>query len=311
MKANCKTLKLSILICVINLLLIVFFVYLVYHYDAKIFEILLNISIGFLGSGGVAFLLSISPYTVSKRQLIEKYLQETKELVMQISNIQFLFNEYDEANLISYLEELKSEKWKVEYAKAKNEVPILEKEKYKKRLIEEYIYNRPNLRKELSNAALYQSANESIDQSIEKMRKMVKKISKQYVEVAKNSTMSLSFILGDMEFFSGKKQYEKMHNNFYKPLYDIMAEIKEESFHFELFLNGEGNELVVLEKILCLQKKIFSVKIEEIGSFKSYIINSEVLNHFLIEAEMARADLYGIDPEIPPLYPIQCRRVYK
>ena len=47
----------------------------VVNYDSIITNIILNISIGFLGSSFVALLLSIPSYLVAKRQVLERYFR--------------------------------------------------------------------------------------------------------------------------------------------------------------------------------------------------------------------------------------------
>lgn len=311
LKANCKSLKLSIIISIVCLILIIIFAGLVLDNNCKLFEILLNIFIGIFGSGGVALLLAVPSYNVSKRQLLEKYWQETKEIIMKISDIKFLFNEYSDETVISYVNELKNKKWKEEFNKISNEKLTLEDEKYKKKLIEEYIKNKPELKEKISKNRLQQYAAECVDKDIEKIRKKAKEIYKQYIELSKESTIGLSFMLGDMEFFSGRSPYEKIHSNLYKPLYDILYMVQEESYHFQLFLNGEGNEAVALEKLLDLQKEIFNVEIKETEDYKSYIINNKIYNKMLVNLEIFRADMYGIKPEKQELHPIECRTYNK
>ena len=311
MKANCKALKLSIFISGISLVLVFIFAILVLNHECKLFEILLNVFIGIFGSGCVTLLIAIPSYIVSKQQLLEKYWQETKRLIEKISDIQFLFNEYNDEVVVSYLNELKSRKWREEYNKISKESIVLEDEKYKEMLIEEFINKNPNLQKEVSLELLHQYANERIDKYIEKMRVNCKKIYNKYINISKESTIELSFMLGEMQFFSGKKAFIKVYNNTYKPLYDILNVIKEECYHFELFLNGEGNEAVALEKLLMIQKELFEVEIKETDEDKSYIINNRFLDKMLINLETFRADMYGIKPEYPELHPIQCRTYNK
>lgn len=46
---------------------------------------------------------------------------------------------------------------------------------------------------------------------IEKFRKKAEKVFKQYINLAKESTKEMNFMLGDMQFLSGNKPYEKIH----------------------------------------------------------------------------------------------------
>ena len=292
MKANCRALKASIIISSIFLVLIIIFTLLVLNYDNKLFEVLLNIFIGLFGSGCVALLLAIPAYNVSKRQLLEKYWQETRRLIEKLSNMQFLFNEYSKDTVIYYINKLKNKK-------------------YKDILIKEYINNHPELAKKVSKTSIQIYASECVDTHIEKLRNKAKEIYEQYISISKESTIELSFMLGDIQFFSEKKFYTKIHNNTYHPLFEMLNKIKEECYHFQLFLDGELNEAVVLEKLLELQKKLFDVKIKESDDYKSYIINNKFLNKMLINLEEFRADMYGVEPKEQYLHPVKCRTYNK
>lgn len=311
MKANCKALKVSIIISSIFLILIIFFTPLVLIYENKLLEVLLNIFIGLFGSGCVALLLAIPAYNVSKRQLLEKYWQETRRLIEKFSNLQFLFNEYSDDVIVSYVNELKNKKWKEEFNKISKDKIVVEDKKYKDILIKEYINNHPELAKKVSKGSIQIYASECVDTNIEKLRNKAKEIYEQYINISKESTIELSFMLGDMQFFSGKNPYIKTHNNTYQPLFEMLNKIKEECYHFQLFLDGEGNEAVVLEKILELQKEVFDVEIKESDDYKSYIINNKFLNKMLINLEEFRADMYGVEPEEQYLHPVECRTYNK
>ena len=203
MKANCRALKASIIISSIFLVLIIIFTLLVLNYDNKLFEVLLNIFIGLFGSGCVTLLLAIPAYNVSKRQLLEKYWQETRRLIEKFSNMQFLFNEYSKDTVISYINELKNKKWKEEFNK------ISKDKKYKDILIKEYINNHPELAKKVSKTSIQIYASECVDTHIEKLRNKAKEIYEQYISISKESTIELSFMLGDMQFFQGKNLIQK------------------------------------------------------------------------------------------------------
>ena len=141
------------------MILIIFFIPLV----------LLNI-LGLFGSGCVALLLAIPAYNVSKRQLLEKYWQETRRLIEKFSNLQFLFNEYSDDVIVSYVNELKNKKWKEEFNKISKDKIAVEDKKYKYILIKEYINNHPELVKKVSKGSIQIYASECVDTHIKKLR---------------------------------------------------------------------------------------------------------------------------------------------
>ena len=277
MKANCRALKLAIKICIITFVLIgIFTVLVLLNAKCKLLEILLNIFIGLFGSGCIALLLAIPAYKVCKTQLINKYLQEATRITMKISNIKFLFSEYTSDTIVSYVNELKSRVWKEEFKKISKESVFFEDEKYKEELKKEFISHRPTLEEKISSLGLQQYAEESVNKDIEKLRKDAKKI------------------------------YET-----YKLLSDVLNKIKEESYHFELYLAGEGNEAVSLEKLFDIQREIFEVETRETGEYKNYVINNRILNIMLVKLEKIRADIFNVAEEKITLYPVECRSYSK
>lgn len=63
----------------------------------------------------VALLLNIPAYTVSKRQLLEKFWHESRRLIGKFDKINYLFNEYNEKNIVNYINALNNKKWSEVY----------------------------------------------------------------------------------------------------------------------------------------------------------------------------------------------------
>lgn len=308
MKASCKSLKLSIILGVVFTVSTIILSILSLNYQYEIIDILLNISIGLFGSTIVALLLNVPAYNVAKRQLLEKFWNESRRLISAFSKIDYLLNEYNEENVINYINALNNKKWTEVYNQInpKNKIDCKDMQ-YKELLVDEYILNNRDLESKLSKSGLKKYANEQIDKYIEKLRKKAKKLYQQYIILSNESTIELNFLLGDMEFFLGKKPYEKIYKKLYQPLFEKLDKIKEEVYHFELYLENQGNEAVVLEKLFTLQKELFALKIEENDKMKSYIVMGEFNDNMLINLEEFRANMYNIKPEGQKTHPILCK----
>lgn len=76
--------------------------------------------------------------------------------------------------------------------------------------------------------------------------------------------------------------------------------IREEIFHFNLYLNNEGNKAVVLGKILDLQNNIFTIEKNEesITVFNSF--NDKMHSNL----ESFRAKIYNIKPTQNEIHPV-------
>ena len=83
----------------------------------------------------------------------------------------------------------------------------------------------------------------------------------------------------------------------YQPIYDILNEIREQTYHMQLYNDGKGNQIVVLEKIIELQSKIF--KLEEVDRDNVTYVN--IYNKFddkmQLNSENFRAKIYDVKPE--------------
>lgn len=312
MKASCKALKLSILLGVIFTILTIIFSILSLNYQYEIIDILLNISIGLLGSTIVVLLLNIPAYNVSKRQRLEKFWNESKRLISAFSKVDYLLNEYNEENVINYINALNNKKRIEVYNEInpKNKIDCKDMQ-LKKVLADEYILNNRDLESKISKSGLEKYADEQIDKYIEKLRNKSEKICQQYIILSNESTAELNFLLGDMEFFLGKKPYEKIYKKLYQPLFEKLDKIKEEVYHFELYLENQGKEAVVLEKLFTLQKELFALKTKENDKMKTYIVTGKFNDSILMSLEEFRADMYNIKPEYQKTHPILCKTIKK
>lgn len=313
MKASCKALKLSIFISGISLSLVVIFIYLVFEYECQIYEILLNIFISLFGSSFVALLLAIPAYIVNKRQLLEKYWQEVYRLIVSISNIDYLFNKYSDDAVVGYIRELTKPLWQIEYEKSKRIDGSINKKKYMDILIKEYYDNILNLHEDMPEEELKKYFEEDVDRYIERIRKKAKKIFDEYIIVSNESTIKLNFMLGDMEFITGKKEYTKIHTTTYQPLHDILMAIEDVSCCFKTFLDGTGDEAVSIEELLEMQKKIFNLEIIDTEVDKRYVIHNKFIEDMLKKLEAFKANMYNSKPDenqtsYPPEYIIYSKK---
>ena len=134
---------------------------------------------------------------------------------------------------------------------------------------------------------------EKIEKIYNKTTDNINKIVEQYLNYSNQSTDNLNFILGDLEFFTGEKNYTKAHDLFQK-IYDLHLKIQESARYFRYYKDGEGNKALVLSEILKLQKNIF--KIEE--SEDSRIVYREFSYIMELKLEEFRAKIiYNIEPD--------------
>lgn len=300
MKSACKSLKTSIICTSLFLLVTIIMSVAVVNYDSIITNIILNISIGFLGSSFVALLLSIPSYLVAKRQVLERYWDSSRLLIKNISKIKYLDCNYNIDNMIGYIHEKNN---KIMYEKLKIKDVNSKLKEYEDKLIDEYL---------AKNKVDKKYAKVIVEKEIEDFRKETKEVCLQYIEAADNySTSQLSFLLGDIEFISGRNEYINLHKNLYQPFHDLLDDICSEAYHFRLFINNEGNEAVVIEKVLNLQNKIYRKEYKEKDKYTFENLFNDFRDKMLIKLEDFRAMIYNIAPEDQKIYPIYSRIVKK
>lgn len=311
MKAKCKALELSIFICGISILLICFFSKLYLEFEYTELEILLNVSIGLFGSSCVTLFIAIPEYTTNKRQLLEKYGEETKRIRHEFYDLKYLFNEYSNDVVVSYIHELNNKKEYEHFNQISNYKMKSNEKKYKDMLVNEYLKRRPELKKHLSKESLKEYVNSCIDTDIEKIREEAKKLCLQYIQLSKEDLIKLKFMLSDMQFLSGDKLFNKIKYNLYNPLCDILDKMNHDSFHFQLYLNGEGKESVVLELLFDLQNEIFRIKSKEDEDSMYFTIYNTFSDNLFYNLEMLRSITYDVKQEKLDLPPIESRTYSK
>lgn len=299
MKSNCKSLRLSILLAIIFSCLTFLFICLFLNYRLEIFEIIMNLLIGLLGSTMVALLLNIPTYNVSKRQLLESYWEEVERLTRLINKVDYLFCDYDSEVVISYIHSLKQKPWIDEFNKvSKKKIPA-DYKKYKEILVKCFQTENTELKEKLSKHGFDIYSSEQVDKYLQKFKTEYDEIINEYINLSKESTSKLNVLIGNMEFLCGKKKMIEIHKKTYQPLYELLNKIKEEAYHFNLYLKGEGNEAVCVEKVLELQKELFNVKYEN----NSEIIYDSFCDNLSKESENLRAYIYNIVPEYLEIHP--------
>ena len=147
-----------------------------------------------------------------------------------------------------------------------------------------------------------------IDSERERILEKLNKIIDQYLNLNNYSFLEFNNLLGDVQFFTGKKQYLKLYKNIYEPLRNMYNELKElVCYHFELYKNGEANRLDVLLSILFEnQNKLFRIekKQEKDGEWK--IIYANFCDEMDDKIEEFRAKtIYQCDEEKVNHYPIE------
>ena len=301
MKTKCKTLKLSISISAISLIIFSIFFFLNNYYENIWYEYIYNISLGLFGSSFVVFLISITEYRVAKTQLLEKIWNESRNLNNQLYKIRPIYSNVDDKLLVDYINEWlfrQNEKDKILFGD-KHEAY----DKLYKYFLKIYKYET----KEMSEKETKSYINSLIESERKKELEDLEKIIDQYLNLNNYSFLEINNLLGDVQFFTGKKQYLKLHQDIYEPLRNMYNELKENvCYHFWLYRDGEANRPDVLLSILLEhQKKLFRIEKKNEGDCKWDIIYANFCNDMDDKIEEFRAKtIYHCNEEKVSHYPI-------
>ena len=306
MKVNCKASKLAIIISTILLVMAILFKLLDIKYSNNFTGFMKDIFLGSFCSSIVTVFFYISAYKVERKRVLEQYWNECRKMIIGLNDIEYLNIDYDKDIFIKFINEQRSKLWITEYYKM-IEKKIPESEFENTKFIKEQIKkDNKELFEKISKAAGEEYLEEKIEKIYNKTTDKINKIVEQYLNYLKQSTDNLNFILGDIEFFTGKTNYIKAHAMFQK-IYYLRVKMQESARHFRYYIEGEGNKAVVLSEILELQKSIFKVEENE----DSKIVYREFCDTMELELEEFRANvIYNIEPDkikIVPIYEIAKR----
>ena len=275
MKTKCKTLKLSIAISMVTLIFFTVFFILNKYFENLWYEYIYNISLGMFGSSFVVFLISIAEYKVAKTQLLEKIWNESRNLNIQIHKIEPLLSNIDDNLLIDYMNE-----WQFRQTKEGNILFGTKHEAYDK-LYEYFFENYKNKFKNMSKKETKEYINNLIETERKRVLENLEKIIYQYLNLNNYSFLELNNLLGDVQFFAGKKQYLKVYRDIYEPLRNM---------YNELYHNGESDRIDVLLSILLeYQKNLFRMEKEVEENSEWHIIYASFCDDMEDKLEEFRA----------------------
>lgn len=300
MKVNCKALKLSICISGIFLILSIISKIVDVKIGIDLTSFIKDIMLGIFCSSIVTVFFYISAYKVERKKVLEKYWNEIRRILIELKKIDYMNIHFEEQVFIKFIKEQKNKVWLKQYYKQISRL-IPEEAFENTNLIKNKIAEEKNeILKEISMDSREKYLEEEIEKIYNRTTDRIDKIVNQYLKYLEHSTDNLNFILGDIEFFTGKKNYKKAQELFER-IYDLNIKIQESARHFRYYIDREGNKAFVLSEILKVQKEIFEVEETE----DSKIIYSKFIDSMEIKLEEFRANIiYNIEPEKIAIIPL-------
>ena len=294
MKTKCKTLNLSILISFVSLILFSIFFFMNKCNENIWYEYIYNISLGLFGSSFVVFLVSITEYRVGKTQLLEKICNESRKLNIQLHKIRPIHSYINNDILVNYINE-----WSFRQTEEAKLIFGDKHEEYDK--IYNYLlaYHKESIKK-IPKKEIKSYIDSLINSERKEILEKLEKIIDQYLNLNNYTFLEFNNLLGDVQFFSGKSEYIKLHQNIYEPLRNMYNYLKEYvCYYFELYRNGEANRVDVLLSILFEnQDKLFRIEKEKQKDHDVNIIYADFCDNIDDKIEEFRAKtIYGCEEE--------------
>lgn len=300
MKVNCKALKLSIWISSIFFVFSIISKILDIKIGSNLTTFIKDIMLGIFCSSIVTVFFYISAYKVERKKVLEQYWNEVRRILIELRKIDYMNINFEPNVFIKFMNEQRNKVWLNQWYKG-NSMEIPEKEFENTNLIKKKILeDEDEFLRKISMDSREKYLDEKIETIYNRTTDRINKIINQYLKYLENSTDNLNFILGDIEFFTGEKNYKKVYELFER-IYNLNIKIQESARHFRYYNDGEGNKAFVLSEILKLQKDIFEVEETE----DSKIIYSKFIDNMEIQLEEFRANIiYNIKPEKIEIIPL-------
>lgn len=300
MKVNCKALKLSIWISSIFFVFSIISKILDIKIGSNLTTFIKDIMLGIFCSSIVTVFFYISAYKVERKKVLEQYWNEVRRILIELRKIDYMNINFEPNVFIKFMNEQRNKVWLNQWYKG-NSMEIPEKEFENTNLIKKKILeDEDEFLRKISMDSREKYLDEKIETIYNRTTDRINKIINQYLKYLENSTDNLNFILGDIEFFTGEKNYKKVYELFER-IYNLNIKIQESARHLRYYNDGEGNKAFVLSEILKLQKDIFEVEETE----DSKIIYSKFIDNMEIQLEEFRANIiYNIKPEKIEIIPL-------
>lgn len=216
---------------------------------------------GVLGSSFVTLLIYTTEYRIQKRITLENVWNEASRINHGFKAIQYIYLPYPKEIVAGYLNEM----WHNQV------VPLagMRKNKYGKQWVNalrnEY---QDTIGKNISGTEYEEMLKRIRDQKVNEYLDTLIHAIEGYISIAQTDWNELNKLFGVIEFLTGKRQYEKLYQNIYEPLWQKRRVVEAQVYpHFLPYKNGENkNRGVILLKLLELQSQFFTVESDKSGT---------------------------------------------
>lgn len=248
-----------------------------------------DISMAFLGSAVLGFIMSITEYYVERRKAMEEFWLQGTKVLNEIKKIKYLDTDASIDLIVSAFGEECSNEWKQKF-------DILSEDKEfqheaKDGLISWYKENIPlpfdentDINKDLEE--LYKSKLEGYKETFTQCMNSYRIASSVELGALDNAYGNLDFI------FANSRIRKNAYNDIYDKLRKIVFQFRTEAYHFNLLKEGNGNFPVCIKKVSNLNQEYFLVEEKAMHGYTNTLIYQHVFDDIDARLEKFRCKIY-------------------
>lgn len=251
-----------------------------------------DIALAMLGSALLGFVMSLIEYFSERRSSMERFWLEARKVLSQFRKAKpIVISDPEELVIDSLAEEIHNkqvETWGEEIA---NSIGLKKEDTAKKAYIEWLE----------SHEEIGFSENDNIsgifekiyNRHIEQNRAHIVSIIDNYIELSQISLSKLDSAYGDLDFLFGNRRIRrKAYDEIFNKIREIKKSICLETFHFNLWKEGEGNFIVCTRKAMEINKTLFKSIISESNGLKQECIYQGAFDEIEESLEDFRIKIY-------------------
>lgn len=249
-----------------------------------------DISMAFLGSAVLGFIMSITEYYVEKRKAMEEFWSQARSVLRELRKIKNLDVDAPINLILAVFSEERSNEWN-------QALKILPDDKEtcheaKSNLISWY---KENILPEFDeNTAVGKELEKLYEFKIEEYKKAFIQCMDSYRTASLIDLGALDNAYGNLDFIFANNCAQKIaYGSIYDRLRNIVFAVKSEVYHFDSLNNGKDNFPVCASKIFHLNQEYFLSKEEESNGDTKILIFQYVFDEIDASLEEFRCKIYG------------------
>lgn len=256
-----------------------------------------DISLACFGSALIGCLIALITYGCEKRSAMEHFWQSALIAIRSIEKIEYLSCDAP----IELVKNALFEEWMNESYRRSGLDRIMIEQNHNKDALFSWLreFRIDQAQKDAcSTETIEKCISELYKKTLSDARKLLNEVLISYIRVVEMPIEDLDNAYGGLDFLFGNLRIRNRlaYNNIYLPIKKFRKKCAEETYHFKLYLNGEGNVGVCIDKVINLERQVFLIK--------GGCIYNNLSDLLRFNLERFRMRIYHCKPENHQSFPI-------